>query len=41
MCFFQSVCVLRFDACSPGHHSEEDGVRNNRLIEHLEHRLQT
>ena len=30
---------MSFDAPTPGHHSEEDGARNNRLIEHLEHLL--
>ena len=35
--FIQSVGVLCFDARTLGHHSEEDGARNNRLIEHLEY----
>ena len=35
--FIQSVCILCFDAHTPGHHSKEDGARNNRLIKHLEH----
>ena len=29
--FIQSVGILHFDARTPGHHSEEDGARNNRL----------
>ena len=32
-----SVGILRFVARIPGHHSEEDGPSNNRLVEHLEH----
>ena len=36
-CLFASLLASRFDAHTPGHHSEEDGARNNRLVKHLEH----
>ena len=37
--FIRTVCILCFDAHTPGHHGNEDGAHNSRLIEQLEYQV--